>query len=219
MITYSTFLNDPTLTSFLSPSKLLAYMNQLHSQSGAGLLCWALLVDDCCNSQPLLGQYESRCSLLSPPAVCNIPVMLNVSQPTSSWTSELNTATDCLLMCWCPELECCETKFQITVKCIELQNITNSICTAVHDDWSPSEASSRNCMICYAQSTKCPFIPSQLHDNSQVWRHEFTCNCCELNRSCSKSAKMRINAEQFSETNWQGCRRRYIHYWKKFNIV
>jgi hypothetical protein len=165
-------------------------MNQLHSQSGAGLLHWALLVDDCCNSQPLPGQYESRCSLLSPPPMCNIPVMLNVNQPTSSWTSELNTATDCLLMCRCPELECRETKFQITVKCIELQNITNSICIAVHDDWSPSEASSRNCMICYAQSQSVHLslpncmISHKFEGMKLLWIEQKLFQMCQVENKC-----------------------------------
>jgi hypothetical protein len=99
-------------------------------------------------------------------------------------------------MWWCPELESCDTKHQIT----EQQNVSNS--TAVHDDWSPFWASFKE--------LQCPFITPQLLDKSQVWRHEFTCNCCKLNKSCSKPSRLRIEAEQFSETNSQGCRRRCI---------
>ncbi len=67
------------------------------------------------------------------------------------------------------------------------------------------EPASRNC-----RCTKCPFITPQLLDKSQVWRHELTCNCCKLDRSCSKPSRLRIEAEQFSETNSQSCRSRCL---------
>ncbi len=67
------------------------------------------------------------------------------------------------------------------------------------------EPASRNC-----RCAKCPFITPQLLDKSQIWKHEFTCNCCELDRSCSKPSRLRIEAEQFSETNSQVSRSRHI---------